>query len=433
MFKHFTACIFRLCSFLLFLAALLPAVALSADDSVEQRGLIAHPDTSSTISSARRKFDQYTAEYVRRLGAARARAVSAVDAEEVQRIDRANRGECVDDFSTSLAQDARRQYDNRLLSLVKDIVRDLNSDARKLLAKNQTEDGVFVKAQADFLEQYATGAPSTRQRQARFNIEADKDWQATGVTLKAGTIVSVEAQGKWSPGVASPRARIDIADADTYNWQMRIGGDIISGGTLKEDVHVPNSGQLMARMQPLRAGMRSEARGRLTVLLRYTEPPSESAASSDPLEKVLRALLCPAEVRAANEKAENARKNGNGEGGKDGAAAVQHTLVLRANDEWRESNIAVRTGDRITISAVGEWTPDPAKQPASSADIYQFVIFIEKSRLGQGGKEYSVVANHDGILNFRPGFHNFVKQRSLTPSGTLQLTITVTPAETVGK
>lgn len=437
MILHLTTRPFRqLCWLLLLCAVLLAPTDIAAEESVEQKGLVAHPETSTTISAARRKFDQYTLEYVRRLGTARPRAVSAVDADEVLRIDRASRGEYVADFTTSLAQDARRQYDNRLLSVVKDLVRDLNSDARKLLAKNQTEDAAFVKAQADFLEQYATGEPADRQRQARFNIDADKDWQATGVTLKAGTIVNVEAQGKWAPGAAHPRARIDMADADTFSWQMRIGTDVINGGTKAENIHVPNSGQLFARMQPLRPGMRSEARGRLNILMRYTEPTPESAVASEPLEKVLRALLCPAEVSAAREAAEKEAKNGKNGGGeaeKEGAPAVQHTLVLRASDELRETKIAVKTGDRITINAVGEWTPDPSKQPASSADIYQFVIFIDKTRLGQGGKDYAVVANRDGTLNFRPSFHNFVKQRSLTPSGSLQLSITVLPAETGGK
>lgn len=428
------------CAVLLCSALFAPAPATAADRAssvVTGKGLLELEGTKATVADMQQKFQLYTAEYKRRLTQARPKAVSDADVDEVKRIDQALEGGFVDGFTSKGAQEARKFYDEKLDILVKELLTSLNRDVKTLLTSGKTDDAALVKNVVDFLSAYAdkSGTKADGKSQASFVVEADKDWQSTGVTLKGGARVWIEAQGRWAPG--SPgKNRIDLADADTFNLQLRITGreGVINVGT-KGDVVTETGGEISARMVPMHRGARSEARGKLNVRLQWKEIETSKSPGQAPLEKVL------ADLTASSQAAPTAGAPGapatpaTPAAGTAGAATVPaaaaqpqtSSVILRATDDIIKTGIRVSSGDRITIDAIGEWTPNKDKTPPSSADVHNFVLHIDRTLMGRFGKRVDAFANATGEICLRPTFTKWAKDRDYTPSGSLKITITVTP------
>lgn len=388
-------------------------------------GLAKLPATEQTVKELATKFEMYTKEYQRRLGLTRSKAVESTDAEEVKRIDQAMKGECVTDFTSRGAQDVRKFYDDKLVEITKNLIRELGNDTKKLLQDGKTEDAIYIKDTLSFLEQYIVAKPaeSAGKKQYKFDVEADKDWQETGIMLKMGSVVWIEAQGKWAPGWPNNKNRPDLGDADTFRVQYRIqgNGENLHTGGVKYDFEAKNNGMLEVRMAVGRNSMRSEARGKLQLRFLVKEPTETSVVSSESLETVLRRLI-------KGEPSQTATKAAFGAKDATETKASILKVVVKPDSDWSGSGVNVKVGDKLKIEAIGEWTPNADKKPPMSADMYQYDARIGDNSLGKGGKMWEVVANRSGELQFRASFYGWAKKREFSPGGSMQLSITITPA-----
>lgn len=430
----------------LFLFTLIaPCLCFAADASriATGKSLLDLDGTRATISEMQRRFDLYTAEYRKRLSQARPKAVTDGDVEEVQRIDRALNGDYISEYSDRVAQDARRFYDEKLSDLARDLLAALSRDIKSQLAAGKTEDAATVKTVVDFLNQHLErmSTQPNGKMQATFTVDASKDWQSTGIVLKNASRVWIEAQGRWAPGGATSRDKVDLADADTYNLQICMGGKESQNfkGGKNWDFVTEVTGEISARMIPLRIAKRSEARGRLTVKVTWKEVEGKSGAAQNSLEKILSELLRSNQTAAATPPMPAiptapipqpaTGKNAGGATAQTAPNGPQTSnIILRATDDNLKTGIHVNSGDRIIITAVGEWTPNKEKNPPANADARNYVVTIGKSLLGRLGKKADMLANDSGEISLRPDFVGWAKAREFTPDGSLKITITVIPA-----
>lgn len=333
-----------------------------------------------------------------------------------------------------------------------------------------------------------TSGPKINVIQKKFRLEADKDWQDTGIILPPGTQVTVRAEGRWAPGnrssarssvkdkkedntivpgQANPPAvrddsdsdRYKLADADAYNFELKLQAkNNVSAGGISWTFSSGDGGSLSGRMKDYSAQTRSTAKGAVNVTISWEElkrePSGDAKKQTEPLEVILARYLPDGgkklfgtsfaplvDAKAASSTKSAEQKSDSPAGGSKAAAAAGksadeatgkaklhkkvYRLKVRADKDWQIFPIEIMTGDKLLITASGTWTPDqPTKEPAG-AETFNYSLKIASLDSVNGGAEYAMTATATGKILLRISCREWIVTSKAKPAGELELTLTL--------
>lgn len=439
------------------------------------------------VSSLEKSLTFLNETYRRELEMAKQAAIRNADPDEVQLINDALAGKPVSAFTSLPARQARLKFEKGLVELSSQFQKSATDGVVELLRRERIAEAKELKKLIAYIE-YNTLAlsetaadpvaggskayvPKMDKVERVFRLEADKDWQNTEVQLPPGMNVEVLADGRWAPGNSKDDEKYKLSDADTFNFELKVQGvaTVSTGGT-KWTMRSADGGALMGRMKDYNPAGRSKAKGGITVTVRWEELKKEEAKPTsgnkllEPLEYILarnfpdggkklfgRDLNLPAASNATVDASAKpaAAAAGNAAGtapaatgataGKDGTTAGKdatasgqaklykkfYRLKVLADRDWQLYPIDIKTGDKISFSASGSWTPESDKQVPANADTFGYVYKIGTADEVKAGAKCDFTAPASGKLMLRIASREWITSNKAKPSGELEITVTM--------
>lgn len=388
-------------------------------------------------------------EFSAAMETARAAAAQKGDVKEVARIESAVAGKPVkEEFSSYAARMAQKGFTRKVATRLRDYMKELDAAMKSALVDGNTADATNMKSVYDLLDRQQ-GLTDEISDMKKTTVQANEDWQATGIMLKQGMTVKFEASGTWSPG-AQKRTGVDkweaiTGDADTYNFQASINDKPAGNGGKEWSFVAAQDGELRLRMVPYRnQARRGNAEGSLSVkvsmersaevgdlyhaILGILPPMASSPSAAVAQAQGAKTTTAPATPPASPTTSTTAPASAT----VPAAEGSDTTAKIQANQDWQSTSIAVKRGQLIQVSVDGQWsmgeraTGKFANQGPvfDTADQFNIQVRVgDNGRVYPGGRQWSFLAQADGKLQFRMAPRN-ANQWKGTPSGFVTVTVT---------